>query len=129
MESRALEISFWSRNGERFANISYALHGNTLTLIYTKDKTEHANYPVSLVSTTQPKGGRRYWFKCPLRGCGRMVEKLYLPNGALYFGCRKCYNLTYESCNESHKFDGLYRLLAGNIGTSFDRIKEVMREK
>jgi len=29
---------------------------------------------------------------------------LYL---AKYAGCRHCYDLTYESCQESHKFDSL----------------------
>ena len=120
---------WWTRNEEKYAEIGYRLNGLTLTLNYTVNKEKELNYPVTLITTTQPNGGRRYWFKCPLRGCGRMTEKLYLPNGALYFGCRKCYNLTYESCNESHKFDGLYGLLARNMGTSFNQVKEAMRER
>jgi hypothetical protein len=87
----------WRRNGEKFANIGYTLVGNILTLDYIKNKTDKAHYPVTLVTTAQPRGGLRYWFRCPLQGCGRMTAKLYLPNGALYFGCRQCYNLTYET--------------------------------
>jgi len=46
----------------------------------------------------------RYWFICPLSVngvyCGRRVGTLYLASGGPYFGCRHCYNLTYESRNE-----------------------------
>ncbi len=37
------------------------------------------------------------------------MGKLYYPPGGIYFGCRQCYKLTYESCQESHKYDGLWR--------------------
>lgn len=33
--------------------------------------------------------------------CHRRVRKLFLPPGAKYFGCRACYDLTYESA-QSH---------------------------
>ena len=39
------------------------------------------------------------------------VGKLYLPPGELCFGCRHCYDLTYESCRESHRLRGLFRRL------------------
>ena len=32
--------------------------------------------------------------------CGRRVGTLYLPPGSKYFGCRHCYNLSYDSRNE-----------------------------
>ncbi|MHC4354801.1 MAG: hypothetical protein ACYS0H_19035, partial [Planctomycetota bacterium] len=32
--------------------------------------------------------------------CGRRVGTLYLVSGGKYFGCRHCYNLSYESRNE-----------------------------
>jgi|WetSurMetagenome_2_1015567.scaffolds.fasta_scaffold06003_2 hypothetical protein len=119
----------WSRNGERFADIGYTLFGNILTLSYTRRETDKAKYPVTLVTTPQPKGGLRYWFKCPLQGCGRRTAKLYLPNGALYFGCRQCYNLTYESCNESHKFDAMFGHIAGRIGASIKEVKKALKEE
>jgi len=28
--------------------------------------------------------------------------------GGKYFGCKHCYNLTYESSKESHKFDTMF---------------------
>ena len=46
----------------------------------------------------------RYWFICPLSRngvyCGRRVGNLYKAPGADYFGCRHCYDLSYESRNE-----------------------------
>ena len=66
-------------------------------------------------------GGRRWWFMCPLAFMAgappRRVAKLYLPPGGRYFGSREAYRLTYTSCQESGKYDGLYRRLAANMGT------------
>jgi len=56
-------------------------------------------YRVPLTTTPCRFGGVRYRFICPLtvngKYCGRRVDVLYL--GGDYFGCRHCYNLTYES--------------------------------
>lgn len=95
------------------SKIRYGYSCGKVNLSYKLIRTgEVSNYPVLLASTAQPKGSIRYWFQCPLRGCGRMVAKLYLPTGAKYFGCRLCYNLTYESCNESRRSDSLFKRLA-----------------
>ncbi|MEI6127263.1 MAG: hypothetical protein WCQ99_12005 [Pseudomonadota bacterium] len=59
-------------------------------------------------------GGSRYWFLCPGRGCGRRVGKLY--GAGKYFLCRHCYNLTYDSCRESHRFDRIFGELAREAG-------------
>jgi len=52
-------------------------------------------------------GGFRYYFVCPVvkNGvfCGNRSEKLYLPLGGQFFGCRECYDLTYESVQQNHK--------------------------
>jgi hypothetical protein len=48
-----------------------------------------------------------------------------LPGGR-YFGCRQCHGLTYTSCQESHKYDGLYRLVARNMGSDLDSVKRAM---
>jgi hypothetical protein len=78
------------------------------------------DYTVRLTTTSPRFGGLRFWFTCPLtvngRRCGRRVGKLYLPLGAPYFGCRACHQLTYRSCQESHKNDALFRLLARETG-------------
>ena len=62
------------------------------------------DYRVMLDTTPCNLGGVRYWFICPVSRdgipCGRRVGKLYF-GGGMYLGCRHCYNLTYESRNES----------------------------
>lgn len=66
------------------------------------------SYTVALVSTRCFFGGKRYWFACPVekggQRCNRRVGKLYRHNGER-FGCRECYDLTYLSCKDSHRFD------------------------
>jgi hypothetical protein len=120
-------IITWSRNGESYARIGYSFNGQTFILDYSRND-EPLKYPVSITSTIQPKGGLRYWFICPLANCGRRTAKLYLPAGHKYFGCRKCYNLTYQSSNESHKWDGMFRRLAWQTGRSFRDVKKAMNE-
>jgi hypothetical protein len=62
------------------------------------------------------------------RPCGRRVGKLYLPPGASYFGCRHCYELTYKSCQESHKLDSMFKLLAKDTGMDPKTVKRLLRE-
>lgn len=100
----------WSRPyREKFASIAYTFENDSLVISYIRDKTESIQYSLNLVPTMQPKGGYRYWFKCPIVHCGRLAAKLYKPVGSKYFGCRICHNLTYESSNESHRFDSFFR--------------------
>ena len=93
---------------------------------------EHLDYCVSLM-TTRPYCGGRWWFLCPLvrggRQCRARIGRLYLPPGRRYFGCRRCYDLTYESCQESHQFDALYAGLAADIpGVTPADVKRVLSE-
>jgi len=71
------------------------------------NKTERLSYEVKLETTRCHFGGIRWWFICPLSRdgipCGRRVGVLYVVGK--YAGCRHCYNLTYKSCQDSHKFD------------------------
>jgi len=66
------------------------------------DHKERLDYPVKLVATPCRYGGKRWWFICPLTkngiACRRRILKLYL--GGEYFGCRHCYELTYQSCQK-----------------------------
>ena len=79
--------------------------------------------------TTQPHfGGLRWWFSCPRiingKACGRRVGKLYRPPGDRDFACRHCLDLTYESCQKSHRYDGLSALVAGEAsGEAFEAVK------
>src|SRR5215510_10451383 len=58
---------------------------------------------VTLTATAQFFGGLRWWGICPL-GCGRRIRKVYLPPTEQSFGCRRCHNLTYRTCQESHLY-------------------------
>jgi len=82
----------------------YAKVNYTITDRNTDEKTDY-DYKISLTTTPCNFGGVRYWFICPLSingvYCGRRTGTLYLASGGRYFGCRHCYNLSYESRNES----------------------------
>ena len=57
----------------------------------------------------------------------RRPTKLYLPPGGKYFGSREAYRLTYQSCQESGKFNGLFRRLAANMGTDEALIRRALK--
>jgi hypothetical protein len=82
-------------NENPYAHISYTQTHNT-----TGEKKEF-DYEVKVVSTPCHYGGKRWWFICPLvKGgvpCGRRVRVLYKDGD--HFGCRKCYNIAYNSQN------------------------------
>ena len=130
---------FWRnpRTSEKTSSIGY--ESNTidasrkwLRLHYTITRTqEKLDYKVALQTTHPNYGGTRWWFTCPLvingRPCSRRVGKLYLPPGGRYYGCRACYDLTYTSCQESHKYDSLFASIAKNIpGTTPQEVKEAL---
>jgi hypothetical protein len=89
------------------------------------------DYRVRLATTQPTYGGRRWWFLCPLGrkdgGATQRAAKLYLPSGGRYFGSRQAYGLTYTSCQESGKFNGLFRLLAANMGTDEALIRRALK--
>ena len=63
--------------------------------------------PIRLEQQPMRFGGSRWWGRCPLqvngRPCNRRVGKLYSPSRAAYFGCRICFELTYESAQGHDK--------------------------
>jgi hypothetical protein len=84
-------------------------HNNFVTLNYTQtdratDEKKEFDYQVRLTTTPCNYGGKRYWFICPLvtsgRPCGRRVSVIY--KGGDHFGCRHCFDLSYESRNETY---------------------------
>ncbi|HVS38779.1 MAG TPA: hypothetical protein VMS17_24700 [Gemmataceae bacterium] len=72
-----------------------------------KGEPQSADYHVRLATTRPRFGGLRWWFICPLAAnaqpCNRRVGKLYLPSQQRYFGCRRCYDLTYASVQQHDK--------------------------
>jgi hypothetical protein len=59
---------------------------------------------VPLEAAPLPRGGVRWWGRCPLAlagvPCGRRVGKLYLAPGCPDFACRRCHRLAYRSSQE-----------------------------
>ena len=124
----------WSNTstGEYIASISYEVNYFTQRMELKFTKTfDNKNYSINeFISLTTQKtnfGGSRFLFLCPK--CNKRTAKLYLPNGALHFLCRKCYNLTYLSSNESHKFDALNTMIAQRMGCSLADINRVLKQK
>jgi hypothetical protein len=127
----------WYRDRERREQTSSMMYVvNTqrsppeVRLIYTLTTDNFSvDYAVQLTTTRPRFGGLRWWFVCPLLtggvACNRRVGKLYLPPRSRYYGCRQCYQLTYTSCQESHRFDSLYRHMASNLGCSAEDVKQV----
>jgi hypothetical protein len=128
----------WFRDAartEQTSAIGYEV--NTLSnppwvrLFYTFiERQDSLDYRIHLVTTRPRFGGQRWWLICPLGGngrpCGRRVGKLYLSPHCRYFGCRHCHELTYTSCQESRKYDGLFRHLAAEMGQDFATVKRMM---
>lgn len=95
---RYLSATFtWSRGEVKRASLSYVVRCDGITLYWQTRSGESVQQHIA-VTTVSVNYGRRYFFLCP--NCQRRVAKLYAGS---YFHCRHCYNLTYESCQESHK--------------------------
>jgi len=111
---RAGTLTWMNSYGERTASIGisvstldhedYVQFRYSITDLDTGEKSSY-DYKVQLATTPCNLGGVRWWFICPLTTngvcCGRRVGKLYLPLGGKYYGCRHCYELSYESRNET----------------------------
>lgn len=93
----------WTCNGEEVAKISVRTEPGRVWLKYRSRScgSEWADheYPVQLSDSDCHFGGRRQWFLCPARGCGRRVAILY---GGEIFACRNCHRLTYQSQREDY---------------------------
>jgi len=134
-ETASLGMTTWGSEGRV----------TTLQLVYTlaqvSGEKESLDYRVGVVATACNFGGERYWFICPLLkggyACGRRVTKLYLPAGAKHYGCRHCYDLTYESAQGHDKrMDALAKLPnerlmeiaeSGRLGTRLLALKAVTK--
>jgi hypothetical protein len=110
-------------DGEGYVRLSY-----TMTNRNTGKETSF-DYKVELVTTPCNLGGVRWWFICPLSRngvyCGRRVGVLYRAPGADYYGCRHCYNLSYESRNERRHGRIAYM---GHFLTLSTRLKKLLEQ-
>lgn len=104
----------WLRGGAETAYLVYSLRDmggwtyvlTLLSPIIYRDQRISITQDIHLVTTQLHSGGKRYWFSCP--NCRRRVGRLHLPYGMSYFFCRRCYDLTYMSCQESHTLDWFF---------------------
>ena len=129
---------FNSATHKKTSTIGYEVNTKTadlwMRLHYTfVDSQEQVDYKIGLQVTRPNFGGFRWWFTCPLvvdgKSCNRRVGKLYLPPGGNYFGCRKCYDLTYTSCQESHKYDLIYAEMGEWIGMDAKTARDLWRTR
>lgn len=102
----------WLADGEVTSSIGYeanTLEENTYFRVhYTNTRTEEKfDYKIRLATTNPNYGGKRWWFICPLQGCGRRVANLY--SAGRYYGCRHCYNLTYQSQSDAPHYRALHK--------------------
>ena len=65
---------------------------------------------ITLTTSSQPFGGRRWWFVCPRTG--RLAARLHLPSGAYAFACRNAYRLAYRCQRETDRDRALSRAFA-----------------
>ncbi len=110
-------------NGRPLLSLSYAV----------KDRwgfDHRVEEMVPLLTTCPYFGGLRYWFSCPRlvggKRCGRRVAKLYRPPGSWYFACRQCLDLTYVSCQKSHRYDGLFARMASETAGITPEVMEAI---
>ena len=92
----------WTRNGNDAGSVGIRSTLNSVVLSYRRrfpgsEEWKSEEYPVYLEWTPCNYGGKRPWFLCPARGCGRRVAVLY---GGGIFACRHCHRLAYESQRE-----------------------------
>lgn len=80
---------------------------------------------VLLLSSTPGFGGRRMYFQCP--DCGRRARILYVVDGQ--WACRLCHGLTYQSCQASHRYDGLFRYMGDRMGYNVEEIRRAFRRR
>jgi len=82
---------------------------------------------IPLTYSTLCHGGRCPYLVCP--GCLARVRTLHLPPGRTLFRCRACHDLTYGSCQDSHKYDSLFRGMAAELGMDVGQVARAMRRR
>ncbi len=134
----AARITWSDASGAEVASLGYdAQVGDqqgTVRLYYKWSRhrqSEDMDYRIKVVGSQRHVGGVQWYFICPLsvngRACGRRAKKLYL--GGKWYGCRRCYGLTYESCQESHLFDSVFGDLAAESGYSSRYIRRLLMDR
>ena len=77
-------------------------------------------YEIELELAPTPFGMRLY-LRCPIRGCSRRCQALWLPENEPRFACRQCHRLTWKSCQTQRSGERLARRLkALGVAGNFD---------
>jgi len=82
---------------------------------------------ITLTYSTLCYGGRCPYLVCSR--CGARCRTLHLPPRATLFRCRTCYDLTYQSCLDSHKYDSLFRGMAADLGLDVPAMVRGLRKR
>lgn len=104
-EGQGLTFKFPSHYGEDF-HVQVFFTGTTILVGY--QLTEKWAYHIRYQEQKTQFEGKRVWFICPIKGCKKRVDKLYLKEEL--FACRKCHKLLYPSQNRSKYFLPMYKL-------------------
>lgn len=116
----------WSRGQNETGSCGFYTYINevnaSITFHYSYRDERHSDVKINLSWYSPGFGGRRYYFICP--HCNRRMRTLHINGGEI--ACRICHNLTYESCNESHHFDRLYKNMALDLNTTWQEVKECL---
>ncbi len=128
----------WSYNGSPSGNIRVIIDTRETPSIefdykvkpWGEEEWKEIKYSFSMESISCCFGGKKWFFICGLYKnniyCGKRVRNLYKAGD--YFGCRACANLSYESCNESKKYRGLFKVLMQDSKAEEYYIKNVKRQ-
>ena len=130
----------WSRNGEPTGNINIQVdtysespnikfdykvrpHGST-------EEWQNISFSFRLESLPCRFGGKKWFFVCELYAkgvyCGQKVRVLYMVGN--YFGCRRCANLSYDSCNQNKRFNhGIWKAFMNESKAEEYYLKNVKR--
>jgi hypothetical protein len=109
----------WSRHGKEIANINALINtlgDNSYVMLYFKSRWKGESdwtdikQTFQLTNTPCKFGGKKWFFLCSFNNCNKRVRSLYT-NG-LYFSCRHCARLSYDSCNKTNAYRyGYFKIL------------------
>jgi hypothetical protein len=127
----------WSQHGQKIGSIDWVAYPDSILLLYaTTDSSGQRTLRDDLVPVLRDVdrlGRRRVWFICP--GCAQRVHTLHAPGtaGAIWFRCRTCHGLSYNSRNEYTPLLGqlinhLKRLERGGKTIGQQRLDELVQK-
>jgi hypothetical protein len=89
-------------------DVSYGLIDGRISITSTYCPSLQYEIELELVQTPF---GMRHYLRCPIRGCGRRCQALWLPESELRFACRQCHRLTWRSSQTQRAGERLARRL------------------